>query len=212
MMKIKLVLLSLFFGIQLFLHAQSSENKMAFSSQPFYKKTVEQHMFKMGSSIYCRLTLDKPLKSYSQKIHQYELDKFKISGIYTDFVAFQICPVGEDPTRRSNVEIKLYLKPVDLEKSTIDFDIMPSSNDASTFFGNFFYEELASSSAMYSYFGKKIEININLVEPSKNYDLPVQINVGSIIIDHTDTNYENLAEWKEQCGIIGDSIQSLYNK
>ncbi|MBC7863709.1 MAG: hypothetical protein IAF38_12090 [Bacteroidia bacterium] len=184
--------------------------KMIFAPKPLKTKPATQTEFKAGAGIYGSLVLPKPLKEYSRKIHAYDLERYKITGKYTDYLLLRADPVDQDPNQRTWQGITIYLKAADLEKNSIDFEIMPSDS-ASTFFGTPFCEELANGSVMYPYFGKKIEIKISLLMPSKDFNPDQVVLSANITIDYSTADYQSLNEWKARCIKINENVQ-LINK
>lgn len=203
------------FATQILVKAQINKgNTISFATHPFNKNPQLEKEFKAGSAIYGKIVLEKSLKNYSRKLTSFEFEKFnKISGIYSDYIVLRVCEAGQNlETRSRNAEIKLYLKPSDLEKNTVIFDVMPTAEEASTLFGTSFYNEFASSSNFSDYFGKKIEITIYISEEGKNYNPDEQIPLGSLTIDYTFSDYETLEEWRYKCKEIEENIQTTYKK
>ncbi|MEO5946790.1 MAG: hypothetical protein ABIP79_08240 [Chitinophagaceae bacterium] len=187
------------------------ENKISFAATPFSANTPLQVEFKVGSPIYGRIKLDKPLKNYSRKLGAYELEKFGVESIYSDYIVFEVDPIDASP-ERGHSQITLYLKPGDLAKNTIDFDVMPEKNAASTFFGTGFYSELADGKDLYNYFGKKIEMKISIAEESKNSNPEVKTILGSLIMDYSDSDYRSISDLSTACKEIENNIQKKYKK
>ena len=211
-----------------FLNAQ---NKIVFSSKPFPKGGTAQKEFVWNTPIYAKITIDKPLKNYAKKIDDYDMEQLHVSGIYSSYISLYCIPVGEDINSRSNVEIKLYLTDSELAKNEISIDLMPAEKDASTFYGTGFSRELANTNVVEynaetgNSVGKNTEFRVFLFE-----DLPSVSHVeygeqkdkiilysgiynilGSLFINYTSvTESRDVADWKDRCINITESINSKY--
>ena len=86
---------------------KKGSNKIVFAAEPFSKDPKEQKEFKWDRSIYAKMKLQKALKNYAQKFGEYELDKYKITGVYKSYLKFICMPIEDNENRRSNNEITL---------------------------------------------------------------------------------------------------------
>jgi hypothetical protein len=232
MKKIKLVLACIcvlaFFGFY-----QLAVNKIVFGPEPFTKSSKEQNQYNWDAPIYAKLKVDQPLKHYAQKIGGYELERFNIKGVYSSYLKFMCIPDGEDENQRTNTEITLYLTDSELEKSEVNIDIMPSKNQASSFFGTGFSAELAKNDLVKynvetgNSVGKKTGFTLYLYEREKGgsdgengksgnkliTNFGIYINLGKLVIDYTPvTDSREFMNWNRECEAITDSINSKYKK
>lgn len=104
-----------------------SKFKMVFSSKPFAKGGTEQTEFKVGTPIYGRILLPKALKEYNANPTK------KSDNVPSGFFkSIALLPVNggdfDEPGFPS--DFTMFLTAADLEKNYIDFDVMPTEQDA----------------------------------------------------------------------------------
>lgn len=208
-----------------------AQNKIVFSSKPLSTGGSEQKEFVWNTPIYAKINLDKPLKSYARKIDSYDLEKFKINGVYKSYISLFCVPKDENLDQRTNVEIKLFLTDSELEKNVVYIDIMPTAKDATSFYGTGFSDEIAKMGIVQydveteKTIGTKVEFKVYLFE-----ELPIDSSeekgekngrivlfsgiyntLGSFVVDYTSvSDSREIGDWKESCTIITDSINSKY--
>lgn len=204
------------------------KNTIQFSTKPFPSNEVTNE-FKWGNTIYGKLTTEMPLKTYAKKLDDYDLMEITEKEKYSSFISFYVCPVTEVMGQRSWKEIKLVLTPEQLEKNTIDFDIMPSKTEASSFFKTGFYAELAKS-GLISYDasagiskGERTEFDIYLFERPKKmsedtdgkrvFNFGVYLHLGQLTIDYTSVkDTRDVMDWSSISQEIMENIQNKYKK
>lgn len=179
----------------------SAQSKMIFSSKPFSQGGIEQNEFKANTPIYGRVLLDKPLKDYCKNPSK------KYDNVPNGYARkFCIKPtdrneeyeVAFDEIFSNNYNIQLTFS--DLDKSYVDFDIMPSNEDASTVYEDFegpFMSFANSDLAI----GKKSHFAIQVYSEynESNSDITELKSRGDFYIDYTNSTAESQQNWYNQC-------------
>lgn len=211
------------------LYSQKMKNTIQFSAKPLSANAEIAPEFKWGTGIYAKLTAEKPLKEYAKKFDDYDLMEMADKQTYSSYISFYVCPKTEIMGQRSWKEIKLVLTSEQLEKNTIEFDVMPLKTDASSFFKTGFYAELAKSSLIQynssegTSKGEKTEFDIYLFErPTTNKDnvdskrifnFGVYLHLGQLTIDYsTVKDTREVMDWSAKCQEIMETIQSKYKQ
>ncbi len=183
-----------------FIFAQS---KMVFSSKPFSQGGTEQTEFKAGTPIYGRIVLEKPLKDYCKSPTK-KMDNAPIG--YARLFCIKPVTRREDTDEENSFDevfstgYNMYLTFSDLEKSYIDFDIMPGTEDATSYFEDFlaFYWSYAKSDmdlGKKSHFAIKVYSEYN-ESNAQIFDLK---SIGELYIDYTSATEASQEKWYAQC-------------
>lgn len=186
-----------------------SQNKMVFSSKPFSQGGTEQNEFKANTPIYGRIILEKPLKSYCNNPTQ------KMDNVPTGYARkFCIQPTNrneEDEVAYDEIfsnNYLIYFTFSDLEKSYIDFDIMPSNEDATTIYADWeaFYWSFASSDLE---LGKKSHFAIKVYSEynESNSEIMGLQSFGELYVDYSASTPETQKKWYEQCKIASQNAR-----
>lgn len=183
------------------------ESIITFSSKPFSKNGPIETEFKPNGPIYGQLKFTKAIKNYCKKLDAYDLSDKGVDGKYSHSLVFEIDGVNAD-LNNSHTQVTLYLKTSDLEKNTIDFDVLPDEDEASTFFGSGFYNGLTKGGDLYNYHGKKTEMVIRLVDDEKG----TKTVLGSLIMDYTASDYSSLMNNTNGFTETENKIHSKYKK
>ncbi|MDF2448574.1 MAG: hypothetical protein K0R26_1078 [Bacteroidota bacterium] len=192
------VVLLFSFVIQMGLSAQ---NKMMFSSKPFAMGGTEQSEFKANTPIYGRIVLDKPLKQYCKNPSK------KYDNVPNGYARkFCIKPtdrneeyeVAFDAIFSTNYNIQLTF--ADLEKSYIDFDVMPSNEEATTVYEDWEAPFMSFANADLE-LGKKSHFAIQVYTEynESNSDIIGLKSRGDLYIDYTNSTSESQENWYNQC-------------
>jgi hypothetical protein len=187
------------FGCQLVF----SQSKMIFSSKPFSQGGTEEKEFKANTPIYGRIVLDKPLKDYCKSPDK-KMDNVPTG--YSRLICIKPVTRREDTDDENSFDeifsygYNMYLTFSDLDKSYIDFDIMPSIEDASSSYSDFTapYWSFAKSDLT---LGKKSHFAIKLYSEynesnAQIFDLK---SLGELYIDYTGSTEATQQKWYDQC-------------
>lgn len=179
----------------------NAQNKMIFSSKPFSQGGTEQKEFKANTPIYARIILEKPLKSFCTNPSK------KMDNVPVGYARkFCIMPTNRDENDEvvydeifSNNYI-IYLTFSDLEKSYIDFDVMPSNEEATTIYSDWeaLYWSFAKSDLE---LGKKSHFAIKVYSEynESNAEITGLNSFADLYIDYSGSTLETQEKWYEQC-------------
>lgn len=201
-----------------------------FSSVPFSKQPNIVNQCIWGTPIYGKIVLSKPLKNYAKKLDNYDMSGITDKEKYNTALNFMVCPKTEDISDRTNQMIKLVVSQQDLEAKTITFDVMPSEENASSFFITGFYSEFAKSKLIKynpsegTSSGEKIEFDIYLFEKEIGYGEKdviengtiklanqVFVYLGKLAIDYSSvSDVREVMEWHDRSRIITEGVVEKY--
>jgi hypothetical protein len=212
--------------------SQNIKTTIEFGSKPFSTNPKTEKEFKFGAPIYGKLTTSNPLKNYAKALDDYEIKDYGVSGVYSHYISFCVCPSDEDMDRRTSYQIEIFLTKEQLENNTINFDVMPSEEEASSIFKNGFDSELAKNNLVEydpetgNSVGKKREFDIYLFEREtklseengfKNGILinntGVYISLGKLIVDYSAiTDSRDIMAWVDGYKLIQENILEKIKK
>jgi hypothetical protein len=179
----------------------TAQNKIVFSSKPFSQGGTAEKEFKAGAPIYGRVILDKPLKDYCNDSEK------KLDNVPNTF-ARQICFIPEpvyneagdevydEVTRISTIK---YLKSSELNNSFVDFDVMPTlENAASVYSSCMGFGYIFAENGMEV--GKKKHYGIMFYsEYNQSNANMIPLNAtGELYIDYTAATSSTINNWFEQ--------------
>lgn len=209
-MKKNYILLCLLFITSLIV----AQNKIELATTPFSKAPTSKTEFKaIGDHVYAKLSLDKPIKNYACELDNYQKEMQIIPGTFVAKIQFRINFLDPELENAPYTIMELFLKESDLSKTELFFDIIPSAELATSCYSAGFYDELASSSKVYRYFGTKKEVQIELYRKStKALENDILVMSTKFTMDYTDVDYENITQWKSDCSAIHTKINNIYFK
>lgn len=188
--------------------------KIELSSSPFTSSPATKTQFQaITDHIYGKLSLDKALKNYITDLDNYQKQMQVTPGTFVAAIRFRINFLDPDLQNESYTIVELFLKESDLTKTELNFDIIPSAELASSCTSAGFYDELASSSKVYRYFGAKKEVQIELYKKSTQaFQDDILITSAKFTIDYSAVDYENISQWKSECSEIHSKVKDTYFK
>lgn len=221
------VLLSVVISLNSF---SQNANSIQFSAAPFSKQPNIANNFMWGTPIYGKIMMAMPLKNYVKKLDSYAMTDISDKEKYSSALNFMVCPKTEDINDRTYQMIQLVVSPQDLETKTIAFDVMPTEDNASSFFMTGFYSELAKSKLIKydpsegTSSGEKIEFDIYLFEKELGYgekDVVMNgtikianqefVHLGKLMIDYSSvTDVREVMEWHDKCRTIEEGVTEKY--
>jgi hypothetical protein len=195
----KFTLTSIAFAVLTF-GSLTAQNRIVFSSKPFSQGGAEEKEFKAGGTIYGRIILDKPLKAYCN-----DPDK-KLDNVPATFVR-GICLIPEhafneegnqvydEVTRISTIK---YLKASELNNSYVDFDVMPTMENAASVYSScmgfgFIFAENGMEVGKKKHYGIMLYPEYN---ESNNAMMPFSAT-GDLYIDYTAATSTLINNWWE---------------
>ncbi len=191
-----------------------SQNKMIFSSKPFSQGGAEQKEFIANTPIYGRIVLEKPLKSYCEN------PSTKMSNVPIGY-ARQFCVMPTSLNDAYDVvydeifsmNYLIYLTFADLENCYIDFDVMPSNEDATTIYDDWtaFYWSFANPDLE---LGKKSHFSIKVYSEynQSNAKIIELKSRGEIFIDYSDSTAASQKKWYQQCKQASKNAEEKYKR
>lgn len=179
----------------------AAQNKIIYSDKPFANGGAEKKEFKAGTPIYARIVLEKPLKDYCKNPGK-KMDN--VPQGYMRKIAVQ--PTAHnldyeqtyDEITSSNYNILLTAG--DLEKSFIDFDVMPSIAEATTTYEDWDSPYISFANADLE-LGKKSHFAIKLYSEynESNSEIKDLKAIGDLYIDYSASTSATQEKWFNDC-------------
>jgi hypothetical protein len=224
---ISFILFNLFFCVSLF---SQNTPMLQFSPIPFSGQPKVSEYFEWGTPIYGKLTMPKPLKSYAKDLDNYDAGQIAEKDKYKKALSFMVCPSTEDVNDRTYALMQLVVSQQELEGRTVPFDVMPSPENASSFFFTGFYAELAKSKLITydpsegTSSGTKTEFNFYIYERDIPYGADETIasdaikiantvyrHIGKLTIDFTTVkDVREVMQWHDDSRAITESVAEKF--
>lgn len=179
-----------------------AENKVIFASKPFSTNPTPQVEFKANTPIYGRIILDKPLKEYCKSASKHLSN---VPPHYSRMIGLRPENETDEDGNAKYDELlvmtyEIYVTISDLDKSYIDFDVMPNTNEATTEFssGLAFARSFADKEIG---IGKKNHFGIRLYSEfnESNSEMAVLNATGDLYIDYSNSTQSTQEQWMSQC-------------
>ncbi|MBA3663452.1 MAG: hypothetical protein H0W61_04490 [Bacteroidetes bacterium] len=210
---IKFAILLLICALPLINHAQT-KNSISIASKPFSTRPATQKEFKAGSTIYCRINVEKTLKQYARELDAAGLQNVREDGLegkYTHFITIEIKDQNSGKEDHVPSEINIYLSESDLSKNQLDLDIISDEDHTSTYFYGpraTFFNQFTSLRDEDNYIGQLVNFQLVLneykIDDKYRYDkglIAVKVE-GNTTPGYTKDTYTNVTSKDAPSGFI----------